>query len=222
MEGKPLLSGAAFGATPLLWVACRAQPCMIHLFCDTQLQVTKPLSIFSFSKTKLGLRILTTCVFIARISGAFRRIQCSCLSGKGRIKLICWSLLAMVAFGFCHFQSQKPVLAGNLKALWPSFISIWRDCKFGAKWRRPAKKRKTQKVGEIQRIQPRPTNLELGFVGASNEQTTWKKLAAESYRLRASEVKNVVVADSLLGTVPGATVAAFGPNNHVCILCLPS
>lgn len=39
VEGKPLLSGAAFGATPLLWVACRAQPCLVHIFCDTQLQV---------------------------------------------------------------------------------------------------------------------------------------------------------------------------------------
>jgi len=39
VEGKPLLSGAAFGATPLFWVACRAQPCLVHIFCDTQLQV---------------------------------------------------------------------------------------------------------------------------------------------------------------------------------------
>lgn len=39
VEGKPLLSGAAFGATPLLWVACRAQPCLVHIFCDTQIQV---------------------------------------------------------------------------------------------------------------------------------------------------------------------------------------
>lgn len=36
--GLPLLSGAAFGATPLLWVACRAQPCLVHIFCDTKLQ----------------------------------------------------------------------------------------------------------------------------------------------------------------------------------------
>ena len=36
---------------------------------------------------------------------------------------------------------------------------------------------------------------------------------------RAIEVKNVLVADTLLGAVPGAKVAAFGPNNYVSILC---
>ncbi len=48
VEGKPLLSGAAFGATPLLWVACRAQPCLVHVFCDTRLQVSLILFAVSF------------------------------------------------------------------------------------------------------------------------------------------------------------------------------
>lgn len=39
--GKPpLLTGAAFGATPLLWVACRASPGLVHVFCDTHLLVS--------------------------------------------------------------------------------------------------------------------------------------------------------------------------------------
>ena len=64
--GKPLLSGAAFGATPLLWVACRAQPCLVHVFCDTKLQVTLPLIIcivpfFSFSCQRLS-SILADCL----------------------------------------------------------------------------------------------------------------------------------------------------------------
>lgn len=45
-------------------------------------------------------------------------------------------------------------------------------------------------------------------------------MTVETYAPRALEVKNVVVADTLLGTVPGATLAAFGPNNHVGILSL--
>lgn len=50
--------------------------------------------------------------------------------------------------------------------------------------------------------------------------TCWKEVAVETYTAaaRANEVKNVSVVDTLLGTIPGATVAAFGPNGYVGIV----
>lgn len=37
--GRPLITGMAIGETPLLWVACRASPRLVHVYCDSQLKV---------------------------------------------------------------------------------------------------------------------------------------------------------------------------------------
>lgn len=89
-------------------------------------------------------------------------------------------------------------------------------------------------MGEIQRVQPpiAKTTISKALSGAPSTSlertqtlqsfpTCWKELAVETFTPtpRALEVKNVLVTDTLLGTVPGAQVAAFGRNNHVGILC---
>jgi len=89
---------------------------------------------------------------------------------------------------------------------------------FGGLQRRPSKRRKTQKVGQIQRVQQPLTKTTISEVPQTVD-PCWKELAVETYTPTALEVKNVVVVEMLLGTIPGATLAAFGPNNHVGILC---
>eukprot|EP01018_Ginkgo_biloba_P006745 Gb_09804 [translate_table: standard] len=39
VAGRPLMTGIAVGETPLLWVACRASPRLVHVYCDSHLKV---------------------------------------------------------------------------------------------------------------------------------------------------------------------------------------
>nr|ACN39910.1 unknown [Picea sitchensis] len=39
IAGRPLITGITTGETPLLWVACRASPRLVHVYCDSQLKV---------------------------------------------------------------------------------------------------------------------------------------------------------------------------------------
>lgn len=79
-------------------------------------------------------------------------------------------------------------------------------------------------MGEIQRIKPVLADTTIVEAPSGTPHVPglrWKELDVETYTPspRAIEVKNVLVADTLVGTVPGAKVAAFGPNNYVGISC---
>lgn len=79
-------------------------------------------------------------------------------------------------------------------------------------------------MGEIQRVKPllaKTTVAEAPPEIPPLPSQLWKELTVKAFTPtpRAIEVKNVLVADTLLGTVPGAKVAAFGPSNYVGILC---
>jgi hypothetical protein len=75
-------------------------------------------------------------------------------------------------------------------------------------------------VGEIQRLKPPKAAVVEALSPVPSQR--WKRLDVKSFTptSRAIEVKNVLVAETLLGTAPGAKVAAFGPNNYVGILLL--
>ncbi|KAG0618266.1 hypothetical protein M758_4G050100 [Ceratodon purpureus] len=181
--GKPLLSGAAFGATPLLWVACRAQPCLVHVFCDTQLQ-----DIWRFPADP---------VFLSIGSGSRQGGNDEGAQSSGRLLVITRDGCIWIV------QLSKTITTAS----------------------RPSKRQKTvktQKVGEIQRIKPVLAGTTIVEAPSGTPHVPglrWKELDVETYTPspRAIEVKNVLVADTLVGTVPGAKVAAFGPNNYVAL-----